>query len=80
MNASFGDASPNAKICQTNLTRLVDFSQSFVSDVKNASEPALADAAISAENILASVHPITFSCYESLFEYGDTADYYMETF
>ena len=79
INASFGDASPNSKICQTNITRIIDYSQQFSSNVKNASEEALEDAAVAAENVLASVHPITFSCYESLYEYGDTADYYMET-
>ncbi len=29
--------------------------------------------------MLASVHPITFSCYESIFEFGKTADYYLDT-
>jgi len=30
LNASFGDASPNSHICQTNITRLMEYSQKFV--------------------------------------------------
>ena len=79
VNASFGDVSPNSAICQTNITRIVGHSRSFVKEVKNGTEPELAKATVSFENILGSVHPITFSCYESVFEFGETADSYMET-
>ena len=34
---------------------------------------------MSAEDVLASVHPIAFSCYYSLHEFGDAADYYFLT-
>lgn len=34
---------------------------------------------ISAEDVLASVHPIAFSCYYSVHEFGDAADYYFLT-
>ena len=80
MNASFGDVSPNAKICQTNLTRIVDQSKEFVVDVKNATEESLSNATDAFENILASVHPISFSCYSSVDEFSDTWAYYLETF
>jgi hypothetical protein len=34
---------------------------------------------LSAEDVLASVHPIAFSCYYSGHEFGDAADYYLLT-
>jgi len=80
VNASFGDASPNAKICETNITRMISFGNAFVEQVKNATEEQLAEATVSAENVLAAVHPITFSCYTSIFEFGATGDFYMDTF
>lgn len=80
INATFGDSSPNADICQTNLTRIVDQSKEFVIDVKNATEESLANATDAFEAILASVHPITYSCYSSVDEFGETSDHYMETF
>lgn len=80
VNASFGDASPNAKICETNVTRIINFGSAFIGQVKNGSEAQLAEAATSAENVLAAVHPITFSCYTSVSEFGETIDYYMDTF
>ena len=48
--------------------------------MSDGSAENLQAAAISFENVLASVYPITFSCYTSIFEFGDTADYYMSTF
>lgn len=80
VNASFGDASPNAKICESNITRLIKFAVDFDHQVSNATEEALGEAAVSAENVLAAIHPITFSCYHSLFEFGETADYYSASF
>ena len=80
MNASFGDASPNAKICETNITRIISYGLALKAQVLNATEEALADAAVSAENVLAAVHPITYSCYMSVGEFGATGDYYMDTF
>lgn len=80
VNASFGDASPNAKICETNITRIISYGLSFRNQVKNASEESLALAAYSAENVLAAVHPITYSCYHSVGEFGETGNYYMDTF
>ena len=41
MNASLGNASPNAGICQTNLTRIVESAEDLHTNVKDASEPAL---------------------------------------
>lgn len=70
MNASFGDASPNAKICETNITRALSFGHVFMDQVRNATEEELAKASTSAENVLASVHPITYSCYQTIFEFG----------
>ena len=70
MNATFGDVSPNAKICQTNITRIVDQSKEFWADIKEATEESLANATDAFENILASVHPIAFSCYSSLDEFS----------
>jgi len=45
----------------------------------DASEPALQSAVLSAEDVMASVHPIAFSCYFSVHEFGDAADYYFLT-
>lgn len=46
----------------------------------NGTNDELQKAAFSFENILGSVHPITFSCYESTYEFGATGDYYADTF
>lgn len=80
MNASFGDASPNSTICRTNITRIYNYSINFYEELAEASEESLGMAAFSFENVLNSVHPITFSCYMSLFEYAAAGDYYMDTF
>lgn len=37
------------------------------------------EAAVSFENILGSVDPIFFSCYNSVFEAGDTSEAYGST-
>lgn len=44
-----------------------------------ADEESLANATVSFEKILASVHPITYSCYSSWFEFGQAFDYYLTT-
>jgi len=80
LNASFGDASPNSHICQTNITRIMDYSVAFVDQVKNPTAEELEKAAFSAENVLASIHPITYSCFTSAFEIGEAADYYVDSF
>ena len=80
INASFGDASPNSKICQTNITRIITHGKAFEEQVKNGTNAELQLAAFSFENILGSVHPIAFSCYESVYDFGSTGDYYMDTF
>ena len=33
MNSSFGDASPNAQICETNITRMISYGMAFVDQV-----------------------------------------------
>lgn len=70
VNASFGDASPNAKICETNITRIISYSIAFRNQVKEGEEDDLANAAVSAENVLGAIHPIAFSCYTSIDEFG----------
>lgn len=80
MDATFGDVSPNANICYTNLTRIVDQSKEFVHDVKNMTEESLFKATDAFENMLASVHPISFSCYSSIDEFSGTWEYYLDTF
>ena len=80
VNASFGDASPNAKICETNITRIISYGFQFRRQVKDPTEENLADAAVSAENVLEAVHPIAYSCYTSIDEFGQTSEYYMDTF
>jgi len=37
INASFGDASPNSKICQSNITRLIDESEELWSQIREGS-------------------------------------------
>lgn len=80
LNASFGDASPNSHICQTNITRIMEYSVAFVEQVKNPTPEELENAAVSAENVLAAIHPITYSCFTSAFEIGEAADYYVDSF
>ena len=79
INASLGNASPNSGICQTNLTRIVESSENFYHEVTEASEDSLKSAVVSATDVLASVHPIAFSCYYSVAEFGDAGDYYLLT-
>ena len=79
VNASFGDASPNSSICSTNITRVLSFGTSLLEQLSDPTEENLYEATNSVENVLASAHPITFSCYHSVSEFGKTTDYYMET-
>lgn len=80
LNASFGDASPSSQICETNITRFLGFSGKFVDQFMEGTTDSLEASVFSFENILASVHPIAFGCYSSVFEFSETSDYYMETF
>ena len=66
MNASFGDASPNSTICSTNITRAINFGIDFWDQITEPTVENLNNATNSVENVLASVHPITFSCYHSV--------------
>ena len=79
MNASFGDSSPNSSICTTNITRLLGFGSAFWNQVSDPTEENLYKATGSVENVLASAHPITFSCYHSVDEFSVTGDLYVDT-
>ena len=79
VNASFGDSSPNSSICTTNITRVLGFGKAFWDQVSDPTEDNLYKAPISVENVLASAHPITFSCYHSVGEFGVTGDVYVST-
>ena len=57
----------------------MDSSENFWNEVTEASEDSLKSAVVSATDVLASVHPIAFSCYYSVSEFGDAADYYLLT-
>ena len=58
----------------------MEYSVAFVEQVKNPTPEELEKAAFSAENVLASIHPITYSCFTSAFEIGEAADYYVDSF
>lgn len=73
IQSGFGDASPNSTVCATNLTRIVDKSIIFVEQLRIHTNVSLDDAAKSFEHMMGSLHPITFSCYHSLFEYVEVA-------
>ena len=77
--ASFGDSSPNASVCSENLTRMINSTVNFVDELREASNETLNRSAESFGNMLGSIHPIIFSCYQSLFEYGEVALIYGET-
>ena len=79
VNASFGDASPNSTICSTNITRVISFGTSLWDQLSDPTEENLYEATNSVEHVLASVHPITFSCYYSVSEFGATTDFYLDT-
>ena len=70
VNASFGDASPNSSICSTNITRVISFGTSLWEQLSDPTQDNLYEATNSVENVLASAHPITFSCYHSISEFG----------
>lgn len=70
LNGTFENAAPSSEICQSNITRLINSSMNFVDQVASTHNETLMESAVSFEGILASVHPITFSCYRSFFEYG----------
>ena len=78
IQSSFGDASPNSTVCLTNVTRLVEKSVQFIDELRTATNESLNSSAESFESILRSLHPITFSCYHSVFEYGDVGIMYYE--
>ena len=80
VNATFGEESPNATICHTNMTLIVDASVLFYDQIAEASNVSLNASAESFETILGTVYPITFSCYQSVWEFYDTALLYASTF
>lgn len=63
----------------TNITRIVNSTVVFIDQLRNGSDGALNGSAISFENILSSLFPITFSCYHSAFEYADIGIVFGET-
>lgn len=79
IQSSFGDASPNSTVCQTNITRIVEKSILFIEQLRIHSNVTLNQSAESFEHILGSIYPITFSCYHSLYEYGEVAATYGTT-
>ena len=78
MQSSFGDASPNSSVCITNVTRIVEKSVQFIDELRTATNESLNSSAESFGAILGSLHPITYSCYHAVFEYGDVAVLYGE--
>ena len=79
MNASLGNASPNSGICQTNISKAVNSSIEFWDRISFGSESSMIDASLKFEDILESVHPIAYSCYFSIAEFGNALDYYLLT-
>lgn len=78
IQASFGDASPNSSVCLTNVTLLIDKTVQMIDELRTATNETLNSSAETFESILGSLHPITFSCYHSVFEYGDVGIMYGE--
>ena len=66
-------------MCQTNITRIVENTVKFIDELRAATNESLNASAVSFENILGSLYPITFSCYHSLYEYGEIAVMYGAT-
>ena len=58
---------------------MVNRSEDFYDLVVEASSESLKGAVVSATEVMASVHPIAFSCYYSVSEFGDATDYYLLT-
>ena len=58
---------------------MLGFGTAFWNQVSNATEENLYKAAVSVENVFASAHPITFSCYHSWGEFSETGDLYVNT-
>ena len=79
LNGTFENAAPSSEICQSNITRIINSSMNFIDQVASTHNETLMESAVSFEGILASVHPITFSCYRSFFEYGAATEQYVAT-
>merc|ERR1712038_991895 len=63
----------------SNVTRIIENSIGFIEELRNASDAALNASAVSFENILGSLYPITYACYHSAFEYGEIGIIFGET-
>ena len=63
----------------SNVTRIIENSIGFIEELRNASDAALNASAVSFENILGSLYPITYACYHSIYEYGEIGVIFGET-
>lgn len=63
VNASLGSTTTQAGICTSNITRIVQHSQDFRNYIRDGTPEAYNQSAVSFENVLGSIHPITYSCF-----------------
>ena len=80
LNSSFGKDSPNAEVCHSNVSRIVNHSVDFIEDVQIATNQSLNQSATDFEHILASIYPITYSCYHTIFDVKDVTMIYLASF
>jgi len=80
LNVTYGDASPNASICMSNVTRVVSVSLDFYNHIKVISNDSWLNASYDFQMIFETVHPIFFSCYRSGYEFYEATLDYVATF
>ena len=77
---TFGSAAPNATVCISNITKVVDVSLEFGKHISNYSNSSWLQASSDFQEIFETIHPIFYSCYRSAFEFYNVALFYGETF
>lgn len=63
LNTTFGSAAPNATVCISNATRVVEYSLEFGKHISKVSNDSWLLASNDFQMIVESIHPIFFSCY-----------------
>lgn len=77
-STAFGDTSPNSTVCEGNITKSINDTKSLRTNLKQfGNTTVLNQTALDFEGLLSTVHPITYSCYYTGYEYKETYDGYI---
>ena len=83
--AAFSDASGNSTVCQGNITVLRESFDDLRGNLnlkkhENDTSTALNNSAQNVEDLLTTVHPLTYGCYHSIEELSQISMSYLSTF